>query len=153
MLGTPKGLSDEKAARMMVALREGRTLRTFGVKSPRLEAYFNAHPEFAQEALPLIEENKRAARLRKGARLREQTHCKHGHLLSGVNISFEPNGRRKCLTCVDRRNLAPRPPTQQQIEQVTAALNAGKTLSLICHGRIGAQLGRARMILCFRKVK
>jgi hypothetical protein len=58
MLGTPKGLSDEKAARMMVALREGRTLRTFGVKSPRLEAYFNAHPEFVQEALPLIEENK-----------------------------------------------------------------------------------------------
>jgi hypothetical protein len=73
MLGTPKGLSDEKAARMMVALREGRTLRTFGVKSPRLEAYFNAHPEFAQEALPLIEENKRAARLRKGARLTAQS--------------------------------------------------------------------------------
>ena len=151
MLGTPKGLSDEKAARMMVALREGRTLRTFGVKSPRLEAYFNAHPEFAQEALPLIEENKRAARLRKGARLREQTHCKHGHLLSGVNISFEPNGRRKCLTCVDRRNLAPRPPTQQQIEQVTAALNAGKPLRLICQGMVGAQRAQPR-IVSFRKL-
>jgi hypothetical protein len=25
---------------MMVALREGRTLRTFGVRAPRLEAYF-----------------------------------------------------------------------------------------------------------------
>jgi hypothetical protein len=39
------GLSDEKAARMMVALREGRTLRKFSVKAPRLEAYFKAHPE------------------------------------------------------------------------------------------------------------
>jgi hypothetical protein len=153
MLTTPKGLSDEKAARMMAALREGQTLRTFKVRPPRLQAYFESHPEYAREALSLIEANDKAARLRKGARLRNLTHCIHGHPLSGSNISYEPNGRRKCLTCVKRRNLAPRPPTQQQIEQVTAALNAGKNLSLICHGRIGAQLGRAQMILSFRKLK
>jgi hypothetical protein len=35
MLATPKGLSDEKAARMIVALREGRTLRLFVVKPLR----------------------------------------------------------------------------------------------------------------------
>jgi hypothetical protein len=55
MATTPKGLSDEKAARMMVALREGRTLRTFGVTAPRLQAYFETHVEYAREALPLIE--------------------------------------------------------------------------------------------------
>jgi hypothetical protein len=67
MLRTPKGLSDEKAVRMMAALREGRTLRTFGVRAPRLEAYFKAHPEYAREARPLIEASTQAARLRRGA--------------------------------------------------------------------------------------
>jgi hypothetical protein len=61
MLPTPKGLSDEKAVRMMLALREGRTLRSFGVKAPRLKAYFKSHPEYAREALPLIEANKQSA--------------------------------------------------------------------------------------------
>jgi hypothetical protein len=88
MLGTPKGLSDEKAARMMAALREGRTLRTFGVRPPRLQAYFESHPEYAREALPLIEANDKAARLRKGARLRNRTHCKYGHPFSGGNLFF-----------------------------------------------------------------
>jgi hypothetical protein len=72
------GLSDEKATRMMAALREGRTLRSFGVKAPRLEAYFKAHPEYTREALPLMEANKEAATRRKGALLRNRTHCKHG---------------------------------------------------------------------------
>jgi hypothetical protein len=36
MVITAKGLSDEKAALMMTALREGRTLRKFGIKAPRL---------------------------------------------------------------------------------------------------------------------
>jgi hypothetical protein len=36
MAATPTGLSDEKATRMIAALREGRTLRKFGVKPARL---------------------------------------------------------------------------------------------------------------------
>ena len=50
---------------MRVALREARTLRTFGVRAPRLEAYFKAHPAYALEARPLIEANAKAAFLRK----------------------------------------------------------------------------------------
>ena len=42
MAARAKGLSDEKAARMMVALRGGGTLNKFGVKAPWLEAHFNA---------------------------------------------------------------------------------------------------------------
>jgi hypothetical protein len=151
MLATPKGLSDEKAARMMVALREGRTLRLFGVTAPRLEAYFAAHPDYAREARPLSEANAEAARLRKGARLRNLTHCIYGHPFSGANVSIGPTGRRKCLTCEKRRDLAPRPPTQAQIEMVTAALNAGKTLSLICHGFDGNNAPRP-YIVSFRRL-
>lgn len=101
MAVTPKGLSEEKAARMMAALREGRTLRLFGVKAPRLDTYFKAHPEYAQEALPLIGANAMAAHLRKGAHIRNKTHCINGH-------SFAEHGRvamhkgwktRQCRAC------------------------------------------------------
>jgi hypothetical protein len=151
MLATPPGLSDEKAARMMVALREGQTLRLFGVNAPRLEAYFAAHPDYAREARPLIEANAEAARLRKGARLRNLTHCIYGHPFSGANIRVAPTGRRTCLTCAKRRDLAPRAPTQAQIEKVTAALNAGKTLRLICHG-LDTNNVRRPHIVTFRKL-
>src|ERR1700676_5150487 len=97
----PPGLSDEKADRMMGALRKGRTLRTFGVKAPSLEAYFITHTEYAGEARPLIEANGRAAHLRKGAHIRNKTHCINGH-------SFAEHGRvamhkgwktRQCRAC------------------------------------------------------
>ncbi len=66
MVAATGPLSDEKAARMMVALREGRTRRTFRVTPARL-AYFKAHPEYALEALPLMEANAKAAFLKKGS--------------------------------------------------------------------------------------
>jgi hypothetical protein len=57
MPNTPKGLSDEKAGRVMTALRAGETPRKFAVKPCRFEAYLQAHPEYAVEARPLIEAN------------------------------------------------------------------------------------------------
>jgi hypothetical protein len=71
---------------MMAALREGRTLWGFGVTAPRLEAYFKANLEYAREARPLIEKNKGAALLRKGAHMRALTHCKHGHSLADAYV-------------------------------------------------------------------
>ncbi len=56
MPSTPKGLSDEKAAGVLVAFREGRTLRQFAMRAGRFDAYCKAHPEYAREALPLLEE-------------------------------------------------------------------------------------------------
>jgi hypothetical protein len=94
------GLSEGKAVRMMAALCEGRTLRTFGVRAPRLEAYFKAHPEYAREARPLIEANKEAARLRKGARLRDRTQCKYGHSLEGARVYMKDGYKfRFCVEC------------------------------------------------------
>ena len=55
MPSTPKGLSDEKAARVLVAFREGRTLRQFAIRAG-FDANCKAHPEYAREALPLLEE-------------------------------------------------------------------------------------------------
>jgi hypothetical protein len=52
-----KGLTDERAARFMVALREGRTPKSFGVHMPSVKAYCQANPAYAAEALPLVAAN------------------------------------------------------------------------------------------------
>jgi hypothetical protein len=149
---SPSGLSDEKASRMMAGLRDGRTLRTLYVRHAQFKTYCEAHPEHAQEALPLIEANAKSARLRKGERLRSKTHCKHGHPLSGANVHYLPNGYRKCLTCQRRREQNPRTPSGEEVQKVTAALNAGKTISQICWGKVGEQKVGGQ-ILPFRNLK
>ena len=132
MLTTPKGLSDEKAARMMAALREGRTLWSFSVMAPRLEAYFAANPGYAQEARPLIEANARAARQRKSSLRSTLTHCKYGHPFSGENLYLAPGRKeRKCLACLKRRGERARRVSEQQARRVVEALNEGKTISNI----------------------
>jgi hypothetical protein len=73
-----KGLSDERAAKFMVALREGKTPGMFGTRRRDVEAYCASNPEYARAALPLLEVNAKAAYSRKGAHLRDRTHCKHG---------------------------------------------------------------------------
>lgn len=133
---TQAGLSDEKAARMMVALRNGDTLRQFGVTAYRLKAYFESHPDYVREAMPLIEKNAKAALLRTG-KWRDKTHCKYGHPLFGNTVYVRRNGKRQCLIRAKRRDGAPPPPTAEQLKQVTAALNAGRPLRLICAGMIG----------------
>jgi HNH endonuclease len=39
----------------------------------------------------------REAKVRKGRKV--QTHCKHGHLLSGDNLYLRPDGHRQCKAC------------------------------------------------------
>jgi hypothetical protein len=139
MAVTPKGLSDEKAARMMVALREGRTLRVFGVRAPRLEAYFKIHPEYAQEARPLIEANAKAAMARKGSTWRERTKdlCLKGlHPMTGANVRIDPSrGRRACLAC--RYIARDNPPLIKPdvLATIRRAFEAGASYGQICNGR------------------
>jgi hypothetical protein len=126
----PPGLSEGKAARMMVALRGGGTLNKFGARAPRLEAYFLAHPEYAREARPLIEANAKAAHLRKGAHMRELTHCKHGHSLADAYVVHQRNGyiKRNCRTCwkmcADRAVISP-----EVAKKVEALLRRGAPIS------------------------
>lgn len=119
---------------MMAALRSGGTLRKFGVKPQRLQAYFNGHPEYALEALPLIVANAKAARQRKGDVLRTTTHCRAGlHLMSGDNVMIDgTHGRKRCLAC--RRATTARAPEMQPeiIEAVKRALESGATIRQVC---------------------
>jgi hypothetical protein len=128
--GPPPGLSEEKAARMMVALRGGGTLNKFGVRAPRLEAYFNTHREYAQEARPLIEKNMTDARRRKGACIRNKTHCANGH-------SFAEHGRvafhkgyltRQCRACEVMRYRRGDVIKAAVLEKVTTRLIAGSSI-------------------------
>jgi len=139
-----KFLTDEEAASVMEAFRAGRTVRDVctGKHGPQLAQYYTyrryhaSHPEFAREAAPLLERNSKLAHLRKGASRRNKTHCNRGHLLAGDNIYWFRNGRqRKCRACSLLNNLNPLPPTAEQIQRVTAALNAGKTLTFITTGK------------------
>jgi hypothetical protein len=136
MLATPKGLSDEKAARMMGALRDGQTLRLFGVKATRLEAYFADHPDYAREARPLIEANAKASLLRKGARNGTRTHCINGHTLADARVYYQ-NGyiKRDCRTCWKIRSQRGGVMKPETLTKVKAALTRGATIGLIIHGR------------------
>jgi hypothetical protein len=142
MAVSPKGLSDEKAARMMVALRQGRTLRLFGVKAQRLEAYFKAHPEYARAARPLILANSKAAFLRKGAHIRNKTHCINGH-------SFPEHGRtamhkgwmtRQCRACEVMRHRRGGVMKAEVLEKVTARILGGSSLSSFTKSRSGVYM-------------
>jgi hypothetical protein len=75
-----RGLSDEKANRFLIALRERRTLRNFNIKTSKFDQYCERHPSCALEARPLLNANSAAALKRKGA-LAARTHCKNGHSL------------------------------------------------------------------------
>jgi len=136
----PSGLSDEKAARMMAALREGITLRKFGVKRgcPRFEAYCNAHPGYAREALPLVAANTRAANLRKGELKRQKASivCLKGlHPMTGYNVRIH-KGRRQCRECerIANKNPSLEKFTPDLVEKVKAKFLAGATVSQVCRG-------------------
>jgi hypothetical protein len=75
-------MSDDKALRILSGLRAGLTLHQVHEVPRRFQVYCDAHPEYAREARPLEAANAAAARNRKGARIRDKTHCVNGHLLA-----------------------------------------------------------------------
>lgn len=118
-----KGLTDEKAARMLEAFRCGSTLRGFAVTKRRFDAYCDLNPEYARTALPLLATNYRSADKRKG-HLGRRTHCAQGHSLldpANVRIVIEPAGwrRRMCLAC---RHRIENSGGEMKAEQVAASL-------------------------------
>jgi hypothetical protein len=131
-----KGLSDQKAARMMAALHEGRTLRLFGVRPARLKAYFKCHSEYAREAIPLIKANARAAYLRKGERNRSVTHCVNGHLLAISARVVMHNGylSRRCNACDYMRYKRGGIIKPSIFVKVKTALQRGLTINAITNG-------------------
>jgi hypothetical protein len=151
MAATAKGLTDEKAARMMTALRRGQTLRTFGIRAPRLVAYFKAHPEYAREAQPLIEANNKAALLRKGARLRDLTHCKYGHSLADAYVSHQAGYiKRDCRTCWAIRQKRAGPIKPDIAKKVEALLRRGASVTSFTSHRANSYLLQHKTFTRFR---
>jgi hypothetical protein len=94
-------MSDPKAQRVLLGLRAGLTLRLVGERPRRFSEYCSRHPDYAREAQPLEAANAKAAYLRKGAYLREKTHCDNGHLLAEHARFAVYKGwkTRKCKIC------------------------------------------------------
>jgi hypothetical protein len=133
-----KGLSDERAARLMIELQGGRTPNSVNVKVHQLDTYFAAHPNYARDAQPLIDANVKAARRRKGERKRKLTAflCLKGlHPMSGNNLMFH-KGRRVCRACW--RHHATHPPIHSilpVLNQIKEDLKRGVSLGQLIHGR------------------
>jgi hypothetical protein len=150
----PPPIADEFMAR----LQAGSTIRklTGGgkcgapmVPGDRFKKHCASNPEWAEEAWKISKKN---VLFLKGYN-RNRTHCIHGHALIGDNLYVSP-GRteRKCRTCLNQRYSAPMPPTQEQIQQATAALNAGKSITEVCNGRVNGKRV-CEPIFSFRKLK
>jgi hypothetical protein len=157
---TPPGIPPDMAIEFMARLKAGGTVRkltgggklgTHMVSHDRFKRHCELNPTWGAEARSISDAN---GRFLKAARVRGLTHCKHGHPLSGDNLYLAPGrNERKCLTCVKRRYDAPVPATAEQIQQLTAALNAGKkTISQICWGKRDGRITE-NPILSFRKLK
>jgi hypothetical protein len=136
MAATAKGLSDEKAALIMVDLREGLTRRKLGVKRARLEAYFKDHPEYAREAQPLLAANAKAAHLIRGAHHRNLTHCKNGHPFAVyARPRLLKSGMiRHCRLCDHLRIERGSSVKPEVIVQVRAGLERGATINDVTAG-------------------
>jgi hypothetical protein len=154
--GKPPGIPPEMAVEFMAKLKAGSTIRKLVeggkdlepnlVSRDRFKKHCEMHPEWAAEARRISKVNGDAG---KGARLRNSTHCLNGHPFSGENLYGK---ERKCITCMKLRYESPVPATAEQIQQVTAALNAGKTISQICWGRKDGRIIETP-ILSLRKLK
>lgn len=150
----PISIADEFMAR----LQAGSTVRklTGGGKSgppmvpgDRFKRHCASHPDWAAEVWKISKKN---VLFLKGYN-RNRTHCIHGHALVGDNLYVSP-GRteRKCRTCLKRRYSTPTPATEEQVQRATAALNAGKSITEVCHGTVNGKKV-CEPIFRFRKLK
>src|SRR5713226_3555530 len=101
----------------------------------------------------LLAENMKASNARKGARLRNRTHCKHGHPFSGKNLYNSPDGKeRRCwASCLTRNGNTRRRMSEQQARRVVEALNDGKTIANITAAGKPSYILNHRALLLFRQ--
>ncbi|MGX1105471.1 hypothetical protein [Bradyrhizobium elkanii] len=132
----PKGLTDEKAGRMLDAFRAGKTMRGFSVGAARFRAYCDNHPEWAAEALPLLEANRKASDERKAEFFRSKTHCKRGHTLADAHVYINKGYRnRACIHCRALRGKQLLTMSPETTEKVKLALLNGATVGQIIQGK------------------
>jgi hypothetical protein len=138
-------ISDEKAARILVGLRVGKTPRELDTTVTRLKTYCAAHLEYGREALPLIEANNAAAAARKVAAFdlarhrsaegrRNSETCANGHVRTLENTFYVQNERqclvRRCKDC-NKAAIAKRTPKPDEVRSAVTALHHGETFTTI----------------------
>jgi hypothetical protein len=162
-----KSMSEAKAQLVLAALSNSKTLNQIcggrlngryssGEKITDYRLYQNYcadHPDFSREAQALLAENMKASNARKGARLRNRTHCKHGHPFSGKNLYNSPDGKeRRCwASCMTRNGNTRRRTSEQQARRVVEALNDGKTIANITAAGKPSYILNHRALLLFRQ--
>src|SRR3982074_1344618 len=121
------GLSEEKAARVLIGLREGQTIRQFDVKPAKFDQYCAANPSYATEAQPLRATNTRAALVRKGG-LSTRSHCKNVHSLKDDFIrKYRGWTIRACKICEHTRGGRGGAVRRDAVSAVKAAIERGVT--------------------------
>jgi len=85
-------------------------------------------------------------------RLRAQTHCKHGHPLSGANVLRDARGYRFCRACARikaRRHVGDRPTTRRRGPLRLAVSHSGRRSLLECgHEVIRDSGNRPKRLRC-----
>jgi hypothetical protein len=146
-------MSDEKAMRVLRGLRAGLTLRLVREVPRRFNIYCDNHPEYAREALPLMEANAKAAQARKGAHQTKKTHCPNGH-------SFAEHGRiamhkgfmsRQCRACERVRYAQGHAIKPEILQQVKARLAAKAPVSSFTKAGSGGYLVRFSTLARYRR--
>jgi len=158
----PPGVIPESIANeFMAKIKSGSTVRKLtggGAYGPpmvsldRFKKHCELHPAWAVEVWRISRKNVVSL---KGARKRALTHCSFGHPLSGDNVyMYIAPGRheRKCRACLRRRADTPVLPSAEQIQRATAALNAGKSITEVCTGKVNNKRVSAP-IFSFNKLK
>lgn len=163
-----KPIDTEKAERILLALRQGKTLavicggRVNGKRVSseiittyiRFREYCDANSNYAQIAKPLLEANYKASNFRKGKARRCDKTCSRGHVLEGSNVGWKMQGygtterSRYCRACeIERENRGPKM-KPGELRRVKEAIMSGLTVSQITH-----RSPQHKMIVTFRKLK
>jgi hypothetical protein len=133
----PPGIPPEMAIEFMTRLQSGSTIRklTSGIKKygpaivsyERFKKHCKLHPEWAHEAWRISKINGNAG---KGARLRNLTHCRHGHSLADAYVSHQAGYiKRDCRTCWGIRQKFAHPIKPEVAKKVEILLRKGATIS------------------------
>ncbi|WP_194483448.1 hypothetical protein [Bradyrhizobium sp. CCBAU 21365] len=130
-----------------------------GISSKKaFNKYCAAHPEWAERATALAEQNAQAANKRKGASQRERTHCIYGHSLHDARVHTRWSTgytTRQCRTCERIRVKGARPMEPDKLLLVCQALQQKKSLAEITgrplRGKKRPMISNTERLYCHRR--
>jgi hypothetical protein len=158
-LNMPPGMPPEMAVEFIAKLKAGSTIRKLTSGDPkhgpsivtyeRFKKHRELHPGWAVEASRISKINGRAG---KGARLRNRTHCVHGHSLADAFVSVQGEGwvRRACRTCRTIRMNTAYPIRPEVAKKVELLLRRGVTINSLTSSKSKQYLVQHKTLTRFR---